>query len=58
MVSSHMFDDFPKYIWSVDEAGEVYEAKTDPNMLGHYHGYRLEEEDAMRELIKANWKKR
>lgn len=58
MVSSHMFEKFPKYIWSMDDAGEVYEAKTDPNTLGRYHGYRLEEEDAMRELIRANWKKR
>ncbi|MDN3277003.1 hypothetical protein QWJ07_22260 [Frankia sp. RB7] len=58
MVSTHMFGEFPKYIWSVDETGEAYEAKTDPNTLGDYHGYRLEEEDAMREMIQANWKKR
>jgi len=58
MVSTYTYADFPKFVWSVDADEEVYEAKTDENANGHYHGYRLEEEDAMRELIKKNWKAR
>jgi hypothetical protein len=38
----------PKYVWSVDADGEVYEAKIDSY---GYHGYRLEEEDDFRSLL-------
>ena len=49
---------WPKYVWAVDDAGEVYEAK-----LGHdgerYHGYRLAEDDeAMRRWVLDEWFKR
>lgn len=58
MVSSHLEGDWPKYVWAVDDSGEVYEAK-----LGHdrlrYHGYRLAEDDnAMREWVIDEWSKR
>jgi hypothetical protein len=54
------FSDFPdggtpKYVWSVDADGEVYEAKVDSH---GYHGYRLEEEDDFRSLILKEWAKR
>jgi hypothetical protein len=58
MVSSHCFGDFPKFVWSVADDGEVYEAKTDAVTRGAYHGYRLEEDDDMRELVKEIWKQR
>jgi hypothetical protein len=58
MVSAPIYQGFPKFIWSVDSDGEVYEAKTDPKAPVAYHGYRLEEEDDMRKLIKAEWEKR
>jgi hypothetical protein len=45
----------PKYVWTVDDAGEVYEAKVGNN---GYHGYRLEEDDAMRKLVLREWAKR
>ena len=45
----------PKYIWSVDAHGEVYEAKIDNN---GYHGYRLEEDDDFRNLILKEWTRR
>jgi hypothetical protein len=48
----------PKYVWSVDDQDEAYEAKTDPNKPGEYHGYRLEEEDAMRDQVRKIWKQR
>ncbi|MBV9219811.1 MAG: hypothetical protein JO366_02050, partial [Methylobacteriaceae bacterium] len=55
-----MFSDFadgemPKFVWSVDSQGEAYEAKID--RLG-YHGYRLEDEDDMRDLILKEWTRR
>ena len=58
MISSFAFGMFPKYIWCVDDDGEVYEAKTDETTAGTYHGYRLEEEDNMRDLVKHTWKER
>ena len=55
-----MFSDFPddgtpKYVWSVDSDGEVYEAKIDSQ---GYHGYRLEEEDDFRPLVLKEWARR
>lgn len=54
MISTHREGQLPKYIWSVDELGEAYEAK-----LGNqgYHGYRLNEEGekAMRTLVLREW---
>lgn len=51
-------DGFPKFIWSVSDAGEVFEAKTDANGTGDYHGYPLEAEDAMHGYIKSIWKEK
>lgn len=58
MVSSYFDGDWPQYVWAVDGAGEVYEAK-----LGHdrrrYHGYRVREDDgAMRKWVIDEWSKR
>lgn len=58
MISDYSFGEFPKFIWCVAEDGEVYEAKTDATSPGTYHGYRLEEEDDMREYVKGVWKER
>ena len=56
MVSSFRINELPKYIWAVDEDGEVYEAKLDSQ---GYHGYRLGEDDrAMRRLVLKEWKSR
>jgi len=51
-------DGFPKFIWSVSEHGEVFEAKTDANGTGEYHGYPLEDEDAMHVYVKSVWEDR
>lgn len=49
----------PKYVWTVDTNGEVYEAKAKPRQETVYHGYRLDEDDhEMRDLIRREWKKR
>ena len=50
-------DEAPKYVWSVDPHGEVYEAKISPG-TNEYKGYRLEEEDAMRAVVLREWKRR
>ncbi len=51
-------DGFPKFIWSVSDRGEVFEAKTDANGTGEYHGYPLEDEDAMHVYVKSVWEER
>jgi len=57
MVSIYRQGDFPKYVWSVDGQGEVYEAK-----LGSdgFHGYRLNQENeaAMRYIVLQEWNAR
>lgn len=55
MISLPAADGFPKYIWSVDADGRVFEAKTHPNTAGLYHGYPLEKEDDMCEYIRTMW---
>ncbi|MGH7116364.1 MAG: hypothetical protein ACREE9_17950 [Stellaceae bacterium] len=48
----------PKYVWALDQEGEVYEAKTKPpDTL--YHGYRLgDDEREMRRYIRREWQQR
>jgi hypothetical protein len=58
MISNFFFDGYPKFVWCIGEDGEVYEAKTDAVTPGIYHGYRIEENDNMRDYIKAVWKQR
>ena len=57
MVSTCRQGDLPKYIWCVDDNGEVYEAKIG---IDGYHGYRLndENESAMRKIIVREWNAR
>ncbi|MCW8175169.1 hypothetical protein D8B25_07200 [Verminephrobacter aporrectodeae subsp. tuberculatae] len=55
-ISAPRGDGFPKYIWSVSAAREVFEAKSHPNDSGRYHGYPLEYEDAMRAYVLSIWK--
>ena len=58
MISNFFLSGYPKFVWCVGEDGEVYEAKIDAVTSGAYHGYRLEEDDNMRDHIKAVWKQR
>ena len=58
MFSDYFLGQHPKYIWCVGDDDEVYEAKTDAVAPGLYHGYRLEEEDNMRDHVKQIWKTR
>lgn len=58
MFSEPQSDGFPKFIWSVSEQGEVFEAKTDRHGTGEYHGYPLEDEDSMRDHVLSVWNER
>jgi len=51
-------DGMPKYIWSVSAQGEAFEAKTSKNTPWQYHGYPLDEHDALRERVLKTWKER
>jgi hypothetical protein len=58
MISPFETGSSPKYVWAVDEAGEVYEAKTKPPDTV-YHGYRLgDDERDMRRDILTEWTRR
>ena len=57
MVSSHIQDGLPKYVWAVDGDGEVYEAKLGGDGT-NYHGYRLSYKDDLRKHLAAEWRKR
>ena len=59
MVSAFEHGSFPKYVWALDEAGEVYEAKTNPGQDGKYHGYRIgDDEKEMRRYVRDEWNRR
>jgi hypothetical protein len=58
MVSRLLQDGLPKYVWSVSDAGEVFEAKTHPDIAGIYHGYPLEEQDDMHAHVLKTWTQR
>ena len=59
MVSAFEHGSFPKYVWALDEAGEVYEAKTKPEQDGKYHGYRIgDDEKEMRRYVRDEWNRR
>jgi hypothetical protein len=58
MFSHFFFGRHPKFVWCVGKDDEVYEAKTDAVTSGAYHGYRLEEDDNMRDYILRVWKRR
>ena len=59
MISSHLIDGIPKYVWAVDPEGKVYEAKISGNS-GKYHGYELygKKSRYMRRLVKQEWEAR
>lgn len=59
MVSRFDEGSIPKYVWAVDEHGEIYEAKTKPEQETEYHGYRLgDDEREYRRYILKEWQRR
>jgi hypothetical protein len=58
MVSAFGFDRAPKYVWSVDAHGEVYEAKSGSGYEAGDHGYRLGDDDPQRAYVLTEWKRR
>ena len=58
LVSTHLHNDLPKYVWAMDEDEEAYEAKVGEDGRS-YHGYRLGSRDnAMRLWVIKEWKQR
>lgn len=55
MISEIGAEGQPKYVWSVDAYDNVFEAKTGN---GGYHGYQLEADDDMAELVRREWRRR
>ena len=47
MVSEHLINGLPKYVWAVGQDGEAYESMLSKG-TAEYHGYRLEQDDSMR----------
>ena len=57
MVSSHLENGLPKYVWAVDDDGNAYEAKVGDDGAS-YHGYRLRRDDRMQAYVLAEWRER
>lgn len=57
MVSMEQQKGLPKYVWAQDEQCDAYEAKLGDDGRS-YHGYRLGEDDRMREWVIDEWKRR
>ena len=55
MISMPSANGVPKFVWSVDDFGEVYEANLGSE--GH-HGYRLSADDDMAKLVLRTWRER
>lgn len=55
MISKSQQNEKPKYVWSVDSSGEPYEAISGTD---GYHGYRLEDDDNMRNVVLKEWSSR
>lgn len=55
MISMPGADGTPKFVWSVDVFGEVYEANLGSE--GH-HGYRLSADDDLAKLVLRAWRER
>lgn len=56
LVSDDATDGFPRYVWGVTEGGRVLEARRDDPERGLYHGYPLERQDPMAELVLRRWR--
>ena len=58
MISRYQEGGLPKYIWSLDSEGHVYESKIERG-TANYHGYELNDDDAaMRRLVADEWNHR
>lgn len=58
MVSREQQNGLPQYVWAQDEQGDAYEAKLGGDDGRSYHGYRLGQNDPMRESVIDEWKRR
>lgn len=58
LVSDDADQGFPRYIWMVINDEEVLEARCDDPNNGTYHGYPLERNDPMADMLIKQWQER
>ena len=49
---------FPKQLWVVDDAGQVFEAMYGGSATGMYHGYPIRREDPFFDEVTKAWERR
>lgn len=55
LVSEAIADGFPKQLWAIDDAGQVFEAMYGGSVRGVYHGYPIRRTDPLFEEISKLW---
>ncbi len=58
LVSKDADQGFPRYIWMVINEDDVLEARCDDPENGTYHGYPLEKNDPMADIVIKQWQER
>ncbi len=58
LVSKDADHGFPRYIWMVINEDDVLEARCDDPKNGTYHGYPLEKNDPMADVVIKQWQER
>ncbi len=58
MVSARKLNGWPKNVWAVSDAGEVFESQLENQVRGTYHGYPLQHDDAFRTVVLKEWSRR
>jgi hypothetical protein len=53
--SEDVIDVFPKYLWALDERGQVFEAIYGGSVRGAYHGYPIRRSDPFFDTISKLW---
>jgi hypothetical protein len=53
--SAILADGWPQNIWSVSDAGEVFEAQLENAGQGTHHGYPVPEDDDFRHFVLKEW---
>jgi len=55
-VSADADQGFPRHVWSLIDGVRVLEARCDNFQTGRYHGYPIETDDPMADLVIEKWK--
>jgi hypothetical protein len=58
MVSEQTSGEWPRNVWAISDAGEVFEAQLENKGQGVYHGYPMPLDDDFRDRILEEWRRR